>query len=103
MIVEYILWSSARPAVRVASVQPPRPSRTSLGQTIRELRHDRGLTIEELAASANLHPTYVSGIERGRNNPSWEKLQNLAAALGVRLSDIVLRAEALADEAQTGT
>lgn len=83
-------------------MQPPRPSRTFLGQAIRELRHERGLTIEGLAAAANMHPTFVSGIERGRYNPSWEKLADLAVALGVRPSEIARRAESLADGAQTG-
>jgi DNA-binding XRE family transcriptional regulator len=62
----------------------------------RELRQDRGLTIEGLAAKADLHPTYLSGIERGRYNPSWDKLCDLAAALDIRLSEIVLRAEGFA-------
>lgn len=72
------------------------PSRADLGQAVRNLRHQRGLTIEALAASAGIHPTYLSGIERGRHNPSWERLCDLAAALGVRPSDIDLAAEAIA-------
>jgi transcriptional regulator with XRE-family HTH domain len=40
-----------------------------------------------------MHPTYLSGIERGRYNPSWDKLCDLSDALGVRLSEIVVRAE----------
>ena len=71
-----------------------RPSQAALGTVVRELRHKRGLTIEGLAHGAGLHPTYVSGIERGRNNPSLEALSQLSAALKVPLSEIVRRAEA---------
>lgn len=74
---------------------PQRPSKQALGDVIRELRKERGLTIEGLARDAALHPTYVSGIERGRNNPSLEALRKLATVLDVPLSEIVLRAEAL--------
>lgn len=82
----------------------PRPSRADLGRTVRKLRGERKLTIEELAGNADMHPTYLSGIERGNDNPSWDKLCDLAGALGVPLSEIVLRAEALAEEQpQTGT
>lgn len=81
---------------------PPRPSRTALGRAVRELRGERGLTIEELAAEANMHPTFLSGIERGNYNPSWDKLCDLAGALSVRLSEIVLRAEALEQQSRTG-
>jgi transcriptional regulator with XRE-family HTH domain len=61
---------------------------------IRTLRLARGLTIEGLAHEAELHPTYVSGIERGRNNPSLDVLVHVASALDVSLSELMRRAEA---------
>ena len=30
-----------------------------------------------------MHVTYLSGIERGKNNPSWTKLTGLATALDI--------------------
>jgi transcriptional regulator with XRE-family HTH domain len=69
------------------------PTRTQLGRAIRQLRHERSLTIEALADRAAMHPTYLSGIERGRYNPSWTKLCGLAVALDVELSHIVHAAE----------
>jgi hypothetical protein len=50
------------------------PSARQLGRAIRGLRRTRGFTIEALAFAAGLHPTYLSGIERGERNPSWAKL-----------------------------
>jgi transcriptional regulator with XRE-family HTH domain len=69
------------------------PRGCDLGRAIRELRGKRGLTIEELAFAADVHPTYLSSIERGRRNPSWEKLCALAGGLDVEIAALVLRAE----------
>ncbi len=41
-----------------------------------------------------MHPTYLSGIERGVRNPTWEKLVGLARALDIPVSSIVHDAEA---------
>jgi transcriptional regulator with XRE-family HTH domain len=57
-----------------------------LGQTIRRLPQVRKLTIEALAFAAEIHPTYLSGIERGVRNPTWAKLCGLTEALGVTVS-----------------
>jgi AraC-like DNA-binding protein len=42
--------------------------RRGLGQAIRRLRQADDLTIEDLAHAAGMHPTYLSGIERGVRN-----------------------------------
>ena len=39
------------------------------------------MTIEDLAYDADIHPTYLSGIERGVRNPTWSKLNGIAYAL----------------------
>jgi len=65
-----------------------------LGSAVRGLRKARGLSIEALAFRAGTHPTYVSQIERGVSNPSWEKLCALAEGLGVPLVEVVRRVEA---------
>lgn len=70
----------------------------ALGDALRQIRHEQGLTQEDLALRAGMHPGYVGGVERGERNPSWRSLTALASAAGVRTSAIVLRAEALAEE-----
>jgi transcriptional regulator with XRE-family HTH domain len=40
-----------------------------------------------------MHPTYLSGIERGIRNPTWSKITSLAQTLGVPVSAIVRTAE----------
>jgi len=42
-----------------------------------------GLSQEELADRANIHRTYIGGIERGERNPTLTMIQRIAVALGV--------------------
>lgn len=44
------------------------PIHKAFGLKIRMHRHEIGLTQEELAENADLHPTYVGSIERGERN-----------------------------------
>jgi transcriptional regulator with XRE-family HTH domain len=69
---------------------------SELGSVIRRLRQERELSIESLAAASGIHTTYLSGIERGRRNPSWNVVGALADALGVEISDLAHLAEELA-------
>lgn len=69
------------------------PTNAALGRAIRRLRNRRGSTIEEIAYTADMHHTYLSGIERGLRNPTWSKLCNLAEALELPVSDLVAEAE----------
>jgi transcriptional regulator with XRE-family HTH domain len=69
------------------------PTNPALGRAIRRLRQSRKLTIEALAHAADLHPTYLSGIERGGRNPTWAKLCALADALGIPISTVATEAE----------
>ncbi|WP_166207372.1 helix-turn-helix domain-containing protein [Cognatiluteimonas telluris] len=71
-----------------------------VGPAIRLLREKALVSQEELAGRAELDRTYVSGIERGRRNPSVKSLQRVANALGVSLEVIFIQARALADQAE---
>jgi transcriptional regulator with XRE-family HTH domain len=46
------------------------------------------LTQEKLAEKAELAPSYVSDVERGRVNISVDALQRIARAFGVALRDL---------------
>jgi transcriptional regulator with XRE-family HTH domain len=54
-----------------------------LGLKLRALREEQGLSQEELAQLADLHRTYVGGIERGERNITILSLLKLAHALQV--------------------
>lgn len=55
------------------------------GERVRALRKQKGWTLEELAHRAGMHVTYLSGLERGRRNPTLNVIGHLARALAVTL------------------
>lgn len=59
-----------------------------LGQALKRLRSERGLTQKDLAArvEGGLDYTYIGKIERGEQLPSLKILVGLSAALGVPVS-----------------
>jgi transcriptional regulator with XRE-family HTH domain len=54
-----------------------------LAANIRRQREALGWSQEELAERSGTHRTYVSGIERGKRNPTIAVLGAFADALGV--------------------
>jgi transcriptional regulator with XRE-family HTH domain len=57
--------------------------RTQLGQKVRRERLLLGLSQEGLAEKADLHWTYIGGIERGERNVSLLNIVKVARALGI--------------------
>lgn len=55
-----------------------------VGRNVRRLRRERGLSQEELGFEAELHRTYISGVERGIRNPTILIIEKIAAALGTQ-------------------
>ena len=53
------------------------------GASVRSLRFRLGISQEELAERADLHRTYIAGIERGARNVTLKSMDKLAGALGV--------------------
>lgn len=76
------------------------PTTAQLGVAIRRARESRGLTIEALAAKANISWRYLSQIERAEehNNPTWIVLCGLAEGLELEISELAKQAEDLAAE-----
>ena len=52
-----------------------------IGQRVRSFRLERGMTLKELAAKANITPSMLSQIESGQANPSLMTIRLLAKAL----------------------
>ena len=62
--------------------------RVRVGLNVQKARRAKGVSQEELAHLARMHQTYLSGVERGKRNPSIMVLDRIAAALGLDIADL---------------
>ncbi|TSC72740.1 MAG: HTH domain-containing protein, XRE family [Parcubacteria group bacterium Gr01-1014_38] len=65
-----------------------RDVRARLGQRIRTLREQRGLSQETLGYRAEIHRTYIGAVERGEQNISILNIERIAKALNVSLGEL---------------
>jgi predicted transcriptional regulator/transcriptional regulator with XRE-family HTH domain len=65
----------------------------TVGKRIRQLRTERGMTLDALGAAIGRAPSQVSVLENGKREPRLSDLQTVARALGVGL-DALLSTEA---------
>ena len=61
-------------------------------QNMRRIRKAKGLTQEAVAEAAELHPNYISSVERGERNISIGNIERIAKALGVPMAELVSEA-----------
>ncbi|MBS1691511.1 MAG: cupin domain-containing protein [Actinobacteria bacterium] len=61
------------------SLTAPSSRSRSVGNTIRALRKERGLTLRDLSRSTGLSASYISSVERGAAAPSIASLQKIGA------------------------
>ena len=61
---------------------------TALGSVVRRRREELRMSQENLAYKSGFDRTYISGIERGRRNPSLKTLERLADALALDLETL---------------
>jgi len=61
----------------------------TLGRRLRQLRLDRGMTLEALAAEIGRAPSQLSVIENGRRELKLGELQKFARVLGVSLDELL--------------
>ena len=66
---------------------------------MRQRRRHLQISQEELAFRSKLDRTYISGLERGKRNPSLTVLAQVAIGLGITVSELLNRLE---EEAQNG-
>lgn len=58
------------------------------GANVRRFREARGWSQDQLSEVSGLHRTYISGIERGIRNPTLKIVHEVAAALGIKISQL---------------
>jgi transcriptional regulator with XRE-family HTH domain len=60
-----------------------------LGEKLKKAREQSGMTQAELADKAGIHFNYYARIERGEENPSFEKLQSIMKVLKIKSFDFI--------------
>ena len=71
------------------------PYLLALGEALRQVRLDRGISQEELGLETGIHRNYVGGIERGERSPTVAVIVKLAEALDAQPSSLFVKAERL--------
>jgi len=66
----------------------------AVGHVLRAEREHLGWSQEALAEKAGLDRTYLSGVERGARSPNLRSVVKIASALKIKLSKLMLAAEA---------
>jgi transcriptional regulator with XRE-family HTH domain len=61
-----------------------------VGDRIRQLRKERGLSQEELGYKSDIHYTHIGAIERGEKNWSIDTLVKVAGGLNVTVNDLLV-------------
>jgi transcriptional regulator with XRE-family HTH domain len=64
----------------------------TLGDSLRFLREQRGITLRALAERVDFSPSFLSQIENGQCSPSISSMEKIANALGVTLGQFFLSA-----------
>ncbi len=60
-----------------------------LGNNIRRIRQERGMTQSDLCRSLEVDRAYMSNIESGKKNPTLSTIERIAKALGVQSSELL--------------
>lgn len=75
--------------------EPRSPEHAALGEAVRTMRSEAGMSQEQLAEGASTDLTQVGGIERGLRNPSYTTLLRLAGALKTTVGQLTTLADEL--------
>ena len=59
------------------------------GKKLREVRLKKKLSQGDVARILGVHRSYISGLERGRRNPSLLTVHKVAKALGVSINELM--------------
>ena len=69
------------------------PALVKIGEVIRHVRKERGLSQELLAVDAGVDRSYMGGIERGEHNLTVMSLLRIAKALECKTSVLMSKAD----------
>ena len=80
--------------MKTLEIHPPQQKPdllSAIGETLRELRTERGLTLRQDAQGSHVSASYLAEIERGEKDPSSRVLESVAGGLDVEVGDLLLR------------
>ena len=60
-----------------------------LGENIRRIRLEKGMTQGDLCRALDLDRAYMSNVESGKKNPTLATIERLAGALGVTSDELL--------------
>lgn len=60
-----------------------------IGNKIREIRQEKGLSQEQLAEIAEVHRTYIGMVERAEKNITLISLEKISKALRVEIKELL--------------
>jgi transcriptional regulator with XRE-family HTH domain len=88
-MLKYSFHSYSAITMDTATFYENLPLKKAFGLTIRMLRYEANMSQEELAEKAHLHVTYLSSVETGKRSVGFEKIVDLARALGCSPKDLM--------------
>ena len=83
-----LLYNSCYTDLKFATVHMSSIS-IKFGKRVKKIRTGKGLSQAKLAKVLGVHPTYISGIERGVRNMSLKNIERLAKALEVPIISLL--------------
>ena len=82
------------PIMKTVDIRPQRRTGellSTIGETLRAERNERGLTLKQVAEGAHVSVSYLAEIERGEKDPSSKVLESIASGLGIGVSELLVR------------
>jgi transcriptional regulator with XRE-family HTH domain len=64
-----------------------------LGEAVRAIREERGISQVQLAQATGFDQAWISRVERGACNPTWQNVVRLAEGLGVSVAGLAAHAD----------
>jgi transcriptional regulator with XRE-family HTH domain len=80
----------------------PHEGQKALGEAIRSLRKNAGLTQDALARRSELHEVHINRIEKGYVDPTYGNVRRIAKGLGVSLERLAEEEARVGSEAVDG-
>jgi transcriptional regulator with XRE-family HTH domain len=73
------------------------PDAAALGRAVQAIRTEKGISQTQLAEATGFMQSWISQVERGKRNLSWNNAARLADGLGVSVAELAKRAESVSE------